>query len=204
MAEGGADQVKPETQNLTRVERIKAGIGKWIGDQLLPPNVEASYRRTFTVIAEKLAGKQPELLAKLQGPIETVAKALGYIDPVVKVAVGAAALYGGVTLLLRPDLAYALGSSAVILGKNVVTAGTAAAVGAYRFVETGVKELGAKVKLIAERIWQGVTGAEIPSQTHPPGGLSGLVPEAPPVPVPPRPFAPPPNVPIVKPVEVRA
>lgn len=166
MAEGGADQVKPEAQNLTRVERIKAGIGKWVESQM-PAAIGERYKKTFTVFAEKLAGNRPELLAKLQGPIEAAAKVAGWLDPMIKVAVGAAALYGGVTLLLRPDLAVALGSSAVILGKQVVTAGTAAAAGAFRFAETGVKELGAKVNLIIERIWQGVSGAPIPSQGHP-------------------------------------
>lgn len=162
MAEGDADQVKPEAPNLTRVERIKAGIGKWVESQM-PGAVGERYKKTFTVFAEKLTSNRPELLAKLQAPIEAAAKFAGWADPMIKVAVGAAALYGGVTLLLRPDLAVALGSSAVILGKQVVTAGTAAAVGAYKFVETGVKELGARVKLIAERIWQGVTAPDIPS-----------------------------------------
>lgn len=188
MAEGGADQVKPEAQNLTRVERIKAGIGKWVESQM-PAAIGERYKKTLTVAAERFWGKQPELLAKLQGPIETAAKAAGWLDPMIKVAVGAAALYGGVTLLLRPDLAVALGSSAVVLGKNALAAGTAVAVGAYKFVETGVKELGAKVKLIAERIWQGVTGAEITSQTHPPGGV---------------PEAPAPKVPLVNPLEKSA
>lgn len=193
MAEGDADQVKPEAHALTRVERIKAGIGKWIEDQFFPPNVEARYRKTLTVFAERLAGKNPELLARLQGPIEAAAKAAGVVDPVVKVALGTAALYGGVSLLLNPGLAVGLGKAAVFYGKEAMAAGTAAAVGAYKFAETGVKELGARVKLIAERIWQGITGAEVPSQTHPPGGLSGgIVPDVLP------------KVPIVKPWEQRA
>lgn len=166
MAEGDADQGKPEVQNFTRVERIKAGIGKWVENQM-PPAVGERYKKTLTVAAERFWGKQPELLAKVQGSIETAAKIAGWADPMIKVAVGAAALYGGVTLLLRPDLAYALGSSAVVLGKNAVAAGTAAAAGAFRFAETGVKELGAKVNLVIERIWQGVSGAPIPSQGHP-------------------------------------
>lgn len=166
MAEGDADQVTPEMQTLTRVERIKAGIGKWVENQM-PPAVGERYKKTLTVAAERFWGNQPELLAKLQRSIETAAMAAGWLDPMIKVAVGAAALYGGVTLLLRPDLAGALGSSAVILGKQVVTAGTAAAAGAFRFAETGVKELGAKVNLIIERIWQGVSGTPIASQGHP-------------------------------------
>ena len=160
MAEGDADQVKPEVQNLTRVERIKAGIGKWVENQM-PPAVGERYKKTLTVAAERFWGKQPELLAKVKGSIETAAKLAGWADPMIKVAGGAAALYGGVTLLLRPDLAYALGSSAVVLGKNVLAAGTAATVGAYKYVEAGVKELGAKVKLVTERIIQGVTSAPI-------------------------------------------
>lgn len=189
MPEADADQVKPEAQNLTRVERIKAGIGKWVESQM-PAAIGERYKKTFTVFAEKLAGNRPELLARLQGPIEAAAKFAGWADPVVKVIVGAAALYGGVQLLINPGLAVGLGKAAVFYGKEALAAGTAVAVGAYKFVETGVKELGAKVKLIAERIWQGVTGAEIPSQTHPPGGFPVAPPEAPPFP----------KVPIVKPI----
>ncbi len=151
MAEGDADQVKPEMQTLSRVERIKAEIGKWVESQM-PPAVGERYKKTFTVFAERLAANRPELLAKLQSPIETAAKVAGLLDPVIKVAVGAAALYGGVTLLLRPDLAVALGSSAVVLGKNALAAGSAAAVGVYKFVETGVKESGKRIKIIFDRL----------------------------------------------------
>lgn len=151
MAEGGADQARPEAQDLTRVERIKAGIGKWVESQM-PPAVGERYRKTFTVFAEKLAGNRPELLARLQGPIETAAKFAGWADPMIKVAVGAAALYGGVQLLITPGLAVGLGKAAVLYGEKAVTAGTAAAVGAYKFVETGVQNIAERMKSVFARI----------------------------------------------------
>lgn len=151
MAEGDADQVKPEVQTLTRVERIKAGIGKWVENQM-PPAVGERYKKTLTVAAERFWGKQPELLAKIQGSIETAAKIAGWADPMIKVAVGAAALYGGVTLLLNPGILTGIGGAAVVLGKHAVEAGTAAAVGAYKFVVDKSVDLGKRVGGVFDRI----------------------------------------------------
>lgn len=151
MAEGNADQITPEMQTLTRVERIKAGIGKWVENQM-PPAVGERYRKTLSVFAERLAGNRPELLAKLQGPIEGAAKFFGWADPVVKVALGAAALYGGVQLLIHPELMSVLGKTAVVLGEKAVATGTAAAVGVYKFVETGVQNIAERVKSVFARI----------------------------------------------------
>lgn len=150
MAEDNADIMKPEGEPMTRVDRIKAGIGKWVESQM-PPAIAERYKKTFTVFAEKLTNK-PELLDMLAGPIEAAAKVAGWADPMIKVAVTSAALYGGVSLLLNPDIVVALGSSAVVLGKQAVVAGTAAAVGAYHYVVDGAMDLGNRVKGVFDKL----------------------------------------------------
>lgn len=115
-------EVGVEQKELTRVDRIKMGIGKWVENQM-PPAVSERYKKTFTVFAEKLAGNRPELMAKLQRPIEVAAKAAGWADPVIKTAVGAAALYGGIQLLIHPEILTAVGGAAKVLGAEALAWG---------------------------------------------------------------------------------
>lgn len=144
MAEDNLDLVKSEVQPLTRGERIAAGIGKWVENQM-PPAVGERYKKTLTVAAERLWGKQPELLAKLQGPIETAAKIAGWADPVVKVALSAAALYGGAIFLMDPAGAIAVGGAVIDSAKILGAA-------ALSYVVTGVTDLGKRVGEVWERI----------------------------------------------------
>ncbi|MDP1722182.1 MAG: hypothetical protein Q8L37_03155 [Candidatus Gottesmanbacteria bacterium] len=151
MAEDNLDLVKSEVKPMTRGERIAAGIGKWVENQM-PPAVGERYKKTLTVASERLWGKQPELLAKLQGPIETAAKIAGWADPVVKVALSAAALYGGALFLMNPAGAIAAGSAIVESGKVLGIAAIAAGARAFNYVVTGVTDLGDRVRQTWEKI----------------------------------------------------
>lgn len=168
MAEDNLDLVKSEVKPLTRGERIAAGIGKWVENQM-PPAVGERYKKTLTVAAERFWGKQPELLAKLQSPIETAAKIAGWADPVVKVALGAATLYGVGAILLDPvgamNAAGAIIDVSKVVGAAVVTAG----VNAFQYVVEGVTELGKRVGETWNRIVSPVpfSGKDFPSPTPP-------------------------------------
>ena len=118
-------EVGVEQAQTGRVDRIKQGIGDWVKSQM-PEAIGERYKKTFTVFAEKLAGKNPELLARLQRPIEVAAKTAGWADPVIKTAVAAAALYGGVQLLINPEILKAVGGSVAVLGKQALALGQAA------------------------------------------------------------------------------
>lgn len=83
MAEGGLDQ--KEVQVNPRVERIKAGIVKWVENQM-PPAASERHRKFYTRVAE----------------------------PVVKVILATTALYGGVNLLLHPEWFTAIGGVAKV------------------------------------------------------------------------------------------
>ncbi len=150
MDEGKKDIVTSEIKPMTRGERIASGIGKWVESQM-PPAVGERYKKTLTAVAASLTSERPELYARLQKPIEVAAKIAGWADPVVKVALGAAALYGGVSILLDPTGAMAAGAIvdvSKVVGAAVVTAG----VNAFKYVVEGVTELGKRVGETWERI----------------------------------------------------
>jgi hypothetical protein len=153
MAEQSSDQTTPERTKKTPVERIKIGIRKWAESQM-PPAVGERYKKTITYFADRLVGNRKELRARLERPIEIAAKAAGWADPMIKTAIGAAALYGGVMFLIDPASSIAFGS--------------AVAAGAFRVVEQGLIEGGRFIKGIADRIWGGAVQTPLIEPITPP------------------------------------
>lgn len=145
MAEGGLDQ--KEVQVNPRVERIKAGIVKWVENQM-PPAASERHRKFYTRVAERLTGKNEELMAKLQPVIEGAAKVTGVAEPVVKVILATTALYGGVNLLLHPQWFAAIGGVAA----KAWMAGTAAIAGGFHYVVEKGGALVDRVKAIVGNI----------------------------------------------------
>lgn len=151
MAEDTADQLKPEVEPMSRVDRIKAGIVKFVENQLPPAHAER-YMRFYDAVQNNLGGKALEISTKLRPTMEKVAQVAGWGTFVGEIALTTAALYGGVQLVLHPELIGAMWAGGVALGEKAVAAGTAAAVGAYHYVEQGVKNIGDRVKGVIDRI----------------------------------------------------
>ncbi len=168
MAEDNADLVKSEIKPMTRGERIAAGIGKWVENQM-PPAVGERYKKTLTTIAASLTSERPELFARLQKPIEVAAKIAGWADPVVKVALGAATLYGVGAILVDPAGAMNAAGAIVDVSKVVGTAVVTAGVNAFKYVVEGVTELGKRVGETWERIVNPMPfpGKDVPTPTPP-------------------------------------
>src|SRR3990167_5805670 len=103
MAEDTADQLKPEVEPASRVERIKAGIVKFVENQLPPAHAER-YMRFYDAVQSNLGGKALEISTKLRPAMEKVAQIAGWGTTVAEVALTTAALYGGVQLALHPEL----------------------------------------------------------------------------------------------------
>src|SRR3989344_7032164 len=136
MSEANADQLKSEAQPTTRVDRIKAGIGKFVENQLPPARIEF-YRRYLEYLQTKSVGKEGEIASRLTPAMERVAKVAGWSDSILRVALTSAALYTGVNVILHPSLAGAAWSAAAVVGER-----------AFRFVVGTAAVLGERVKQV--------------------------------------------------------
>lgn len=144
MAEDTADQLKPEVEPTSRVERIGTGIVKFVENQL-PPAHAKRYMRFYDAVQSNLGGKALEISNKLQPTIAKVAQLAGWGTTVAEVALTAAALYGGVQLVLHPEL---IGAGLGVV-KAAGVAALAAGERAFRYVAFKAQVLGTRV----ENVW---------------------------------------------------
>ena len=161
MAEDTADTLKKEGVPTSRVERIKAGVVKFVESQLPPAHAER-YMCFYDAVQRNLGGKALEISTKLRPTMENVAKAAGWGTTIAEVAISTAAIYGGVQLALQPQLIGAMWGAGVALGEKAVVVGTAAAVGAYRYVVDASVAIWDRVSEVARRIIQGAPVPESP------------------------------------------
>lgn len=147
MAEDTADQLKPEVEPTSRVERIKAGIVKFVENQLPPAHAER-YMRFYDAVQNNLGGKALEISTKLRPTMEKVAQVAGWGTTVAEVALTTAGLYGGVQLALHPEVIGALWGATKVAGVAALGAGERA----LHFVVDKTVDFGKRVGGVFDRI----------------------------------------------------
>lgn len=147
MAEDTADQLKPEVEPTSRVDRIKAGIVKFVENQLPPAHAER-YMRFYDAVQNNLGGKALEITTKLRPAMEKVAQVAGWGTFVGEIALTTAALYSGVQLVLHPEIIGGMWAAAKVVGAAALGAGEQA----FRFVVDKSVDLGKRVGGVFDRI----------------------------------------------------